>query len=343
MSPQITSILLVGMKAEAGALARAAGRQLFPDAAVTEVASLEEARKRLEPPGTELLLMGESASVASAEAAATVDARGWPRWPVIVFGPQPPAAMVLPPEEWNPRAAARILQAAVAAHAQARDNARLRGDLFTIGRRLGHDLRTPLMGITTACDALAETFPGEDESRAVFTQAVTRSSGEISRLVDRIAGVLRATAEPRSKAPVAMGEVVWAALQRLERRTREKGATVQQPSSWPVVPGVAPWLELIWGDLVGNALEHGGATPAIELGWKADPAGWRFWAEDRGPGVATRAVAGLFQPFDLLHRPSAPRGWGLSMVQRLVELQEGACGYEARAGGGSRFFFSLPV
>ena len=119
--------------------------------------------------------------------------------------------------------------------------------------------------------------------------------------------------------------------------------TVDQPADWPVVPGVPAWLELVWGNLLANALAHAGAERRIELGWTEAPGGWRFSVEDRGPGVAPRVVGSLFQPFHLLHRPNAPRGWGLPIVQRLVEMQGGSCGYEPRAGGGARFFFTLPA
>ena len=44
-----------------------------------------------------------------------------------------------------------------------------------------------------------------------------------------------------------------------------------------------------------------------------------------------------------LHEPDAAHGLGLSIVQRLMELQGGHCGYEPRLEGGSRFYFTLPV
>jgi signal transduction histidine kinase len=338
----ITSVILVGMNLEAAALAKATARELFPGAAVIEAASLEAARARAAAPGSELLLLGEHAAEHSTHALADVDPRGLPRWPVVIFGPQPPSALVLPPEDWNPRSAARIFQAAVSAHALTRENARLRGDLFTVGRRLTHDLRTPLMGVSTACDAIMDTLPDAAAAREIFAKSIATSSEEAARLLERISGLLKATAETKAKEAVPMGNVVWAALQRLDRRRIAQGAVMLQPSAWPTVPGQAAWLELIWVNLVANALDHAGAEPRIELGWTEADGGWRFSVEDGGPGVSARMIAGLFHPFDLLHRPSAPRGWGLPIVQRLVELQDGTCGYEARPGGGARFFFTLP-
>lgn len=343
MPLHITSVILVAMAPEAAALAKATTREVFPGATVTEVASFEAARDRAGAPGSELLLLGEQAAAHSAHALADLDSRGLPRWPVVIFGPQPPNALVLPPEDWNLRTASRIFQAAVSAHALTRENARLRGDLFTVGRRLTHDLRTPLMGFSTACDAIIDTLPDAGAAREIFAKSITASSEDVARLLDRVSGLLKATAETRAKEAVPMGNAVWAALQRLDRRRLAQGAVMVQPAEWPTVPGNAAWLELIWGNLVANALDHAGKEPRIELGWGKVDGGWLFWIEDGGPGVPARMVAGLFHPFDLLHRANAPRGWGLPIVQRLVELQDGTCGYEPRAGGGARFFFTLPA
>jgi K+-sensing histidine kinase KdpD len=44
-----------------------------------------------------------------------------------------------------------------------------------------------------------------------------------------------------------------------------------------------------------------------------------------------------------LHELAAAGGLDLSIVQRLMELQGGNCGYENLPTGGSLFFFTLPA
>jgi len=58
--------------------------------------------------------------------------------------------------------------------------------------------------------------------------------------------------------------------------------------------------------------------------------------------VAPAIEPGLFRPFDQLHLLRAP-GLGLSIVQRLVSLQGGRCGYERLNDGSNRFYFTLPA
>lgn len=223
----------------------------------------------------------------------------------------------------------------------ASENERLRGDLRTLGRRFSHDLRTPLNCVSTASEALSRLAPGS--SPTVLSHALLGAVAEVATLIERVSFVLKATADPPPRQHLAMRDVVWAALQRLESRTRKLGATIAQPDSWPQVEGVASWLEVIWENLIGNSLSHGGPAPRIELGWVRDSAEYLFRVRDHGGGVPVAKRDRLFMPFNLMHELNAPRGLGISIVGRLVEIQGGRCSYETPVGGGACFFFSLPA
>ncbi len=90
-----------------------------------------------------------------------------------------------------------------------------------------------------------------------------------------------------------------------------------------------------------NALRHG--KDKIELGWREEKKEFRFWLCDNGNGIPVENCHKLFQPFESLHEADAAPGLGLSIIQRLVELQGGRCGYEPRLDGGSCFYFILPM
>jgi signal transduction histidine kinase len=138
-----------------------------------------------------------------------------------------------------------------------------------------------------------------------------------------------------------MSHVIAAALQRTERLTTKRSGTVIQPPSWPEVKGVPEWLEYVWTSLVTNALQHGAEKVRIELSWREEDGWCKYGVSDNGGGVREDLRPTLFTPFQLLHKPeSGTRGLGLSIVQRLVELQGGHCGYEPLPGG-SLFYFSL--
>lgn len=220
-----------------------------------------------------------------------------------------------------------------------RENTRLRGDLLTVARRISHDLRTPLGGILTTGEMLKETLV-ENGVPTTLVAPIFDSAEEMTKLIERVGFVLKASANPPVKERVPMGEVVFRVLQIWEGKIFKKNAAVSEPASWPEVNGVFSWLEIVWGNLLGNALRHG--KDPIELGWREENGNFRFWVCDNGGGVPREKRAKLFQPFDSLHEPDAPHGLGLPIVQRLMKLQDGNCGYEPRLEGGACFYFTLP-
>jgi signal transduction histidine kinase len=218
--------------------------------------------------------------------------------------------------------------------------ARLRGDLLTMASRVSHDLRTPLGGIVTATEVLRENLL-ENNMPAELTQTIFDSVDEMTHLIKQISFITRATAGPIPKKLVPMEGIVAMALQRLESQILKKHATIIRPESWPQVRGVSPWLEEVWWNFLTNALEHSAGEPRIHLSWREADGSYRFDVCDNGRGVPEEIRKTLLRPFHSLHKPDGPAGFGLSIVERLVELQGGTCGYEPKSDG-SCFFFCLP-
>lgn len=249
---------------------------------------------------------------------------------------------IVPPEEWNAPLLARVFRSVVREHALSHENTQLRGDLLTIGRRISHDLRSPLGGILNSAEVLQEVLAEAKSPHAELVPTIADSAHDLVKLIERVGFLLRTSASRTEKAQLPMSEPVFAALAQLENRIHAKRALVSQPSQWPEVAGIPSCLEVVWWNLVANAVQHGGAAPRIDLGWDRSGNEYRFWVWDSGQGLPPEQCRRLFPLFHRLHEPSSPRGLGLSIVQRLVELQGGRCGYEPAASGGPRFYFTLP-
>ena len=222
-------------------------------------------------------------------------------------------------------------------------NERLRGDLLTIAHRVSHDLRTPLNYIFSASEALKEILIEKEPAAAAMADSLLNSAEEMTQLIKCVSFVIRASVSPLDKTRGSMAEPVFIALQRLESRLLKKKATVKKPATWPEIEGVPAWLEIIWWNLLMNALTHGGQNAEIEIGWKKRKNNFHFWVGDNGPGVAPERQKNLFKSFDSLHETKDFAGLGLAIVRRLVELQGGECGYQSPKDGGALFYFELPL
>ncbi len=339
---KISSCVLVGLEAEPAAIAREALQGLYSELAPGDFPDLAQALEKTGGVGSGILILQLPPGGDYSAAARSLDQEGLPRWAILALGQatRTNGAHWVEPSQWTRQSAARELRVALHAFALARENARLRGDLLTIGQRVAHDLRTPLGGIVTTGEVLKELL--EDRAAdARLVQPLFESADELGKLITRMSLLLKATANPLPKEPVEMGAVAWAGVQRNERRLAERKMKVVTPKSWPEIEGVTAWLEAIWSNLIENARKFGREGTTVELGAEDQDGQVRFWVRNEGEPVPEVKRAKLFQPFHLLHQPSARKGIGLSIVQRLVELQGGACAYEAQANG-SEFSFTLP-
>ncbi len=344
MSARSIRFTLIGPRGNTRTVVQDALRLEFPGAVVMDASSIQDAMLQ-NSFGVEVLVLARPTGSDAATAAGATDEIGLPRWALVILGEdlsgQPFAA--IPPEQWDAPSLARVFHTAVVQHHLARENARLRGDLLSLSRRLFHDLRTPAGCILTTSELVKETLAAEAPAHAPLIQPILDSADDLIKLVNRISFVVKASASPVPCDYVNMGNAYTAARQRLERQIRSVGARISEPDSWPEAFGVPSWLEEVWRTMLMNALQHGcrKENPKIEAGWNKEDGGYRFWIRDYGPGLAAEKIDSIFFPFHQLYQPNAPSALGLSIMRRLVDLQSGRVGYEPAAGGGARFFFTL--
>ncbi len=317
-----------------------AAHDAFPHARIKPVQTVTEAQQQ-PPAGRELLILTGSNEAESGLASQALDAGDQPRWAVIHLGREPSDLFeTVPPEDWHIRPLSRIFRTTLMQHDLLRENLLLRGDLKTIARRVTHDFRTPLGCILTVCESLKD--PRRPSMPSAEAVAAIRISGEeLTRLTDTVSFLLKASLDPLPPLILTMGSVMEPVLQELRPEIERTGHKIRQPASWPDVAGVPGWLEFIWIHLIQNALRHGARTGTVQLGWTRQDKEIRFWVANQGtvpPAIRDR----LLSPFHLLHQQTSV-GLGLSLVERLVTLQGGRCGYETTDDSRSVFFFTLPA
>lgn len=324
-------IAVVGGSDELHGLLREAALGVFPGASFFYAEEIASASGELTRASGGILVLVDPAPV-SHEATPS-------SWPVLRLGGTDPEAV--PAGEWTVPFIARALAASVREHALVRELTRARGDLLTLGRRVVHDLRTPLGGILSGVEVLQEIVGEADPSCLDFTRSIAESVNDMSRLLDRVAFVAKASAMPAPMKTLFMDEAVGNVRDRLNTAILERGAVVSVPDGWPEVSGVLQWVETIWQNLILNALRHGPERPRIGLCWEDHGEWYSFQVTDNGPAIPRERLGLLFQPFETLHQPGTARGFGLSIVRRLVELQGGACQYEYSPETGNIFKFTL--
>jgi two-component system, OmpR family, phosphate regulon sensor histidine kinase PhoR len=224
-------------------------------------------------------------------------------------------------------------------------------------RMMVHELRSPLGSVKGVLEVLQDKSLG-DELEPYLTM-VGRADARIDGAAGLISDLLSLSRiEQVSKDEdlelVAVAPLVHEALdvQREAMAARGIGAEVQMADDLPEVLIAADDLQLVVGNLVGNAVKYnrdGGSlkvTAAVAKG--AGDGDWlRLDVADTGLGIKEENLERIFTEFFREKRAETRElvgnGLGLAIVKRLVERAGGRLEVSSAEGEGSTFSVLLPA
>ncbi len=226
---------------------------------------------------------------------------------------------------------------------------------------ISHELKTPLTNIIGFSKLLHSGEFGliNEEQQSHISTIIE----EANRLMDMITQVLDAAKLDSNKMKLELTEVDMGSLgenpsiRALGERSKNKGLDF----SWYVHPMVLPVMAdygriiQVFVNLIGNSIkftEKGELKVEIvnKTTKKGKPTSIECSVLDTGIGVSEDGRHRLFREFygaakakSNIKQEGSGTGLGLSITKKIVELHGGKIGYEPREGGGSRFWFTLPI
>ena len=115
----------------------------------------------------------------------------------------------------------------------------------------------------------------------------------------------------------------------------------------PPVAGDRVALELVFRNLIGNAVRHGAGGKWIGVSAAPSADGVEVRVCDHGPGIPEAERERIFEPFYRGEQTRAQRvpgtGLGLSLVKNTVERYKGTVEVHNSPGGGAQFTVRLPA
>ena len=213
-----------------------------------------------------------------------------------------------------------------------------------------HDLRTPIAALRMQLDMLLRGSLVGEPTRGPLEDA-RQDAIDLGELADALLGLAEAQAEGLDDAasPHVLPLLVSRAEQEVEWAARERDVRIEQTIDEASVRISAVQFHQALTNLLSNAVRHGPVGGKVELWFASSTTSADMRAvvmvqvADRGPGIDDGALASLFVPFARRRSGSTTHGLGLATAAAAVESQRGQIGYEARAGGGSVFWFWLPI
>jgi two-component system sensor histidine kinase PilS (NtrC family) len=213
------------------------------------------------------------------------------------------------------------------------------GSLGRLSASIAHEIRNPLAAIRYSAQLLAES----NEISSTDLRMVEIINNHCSRLNDIIENILQLSRRERSR-PESLNLGDWAHSfvdeYKLGNDLGNDSLRVIDNSAQPVI-AVADSQQLhqvVW-NLVQNALRYGRmpGEPArvlvvVRHGEHGVPI---LEVIDRGPGIAPKVAAQIFEPFYTTHEYGT--GLGLYLARQMAEANQAALEYVRVAGGGSCF------
>lgn len=217
---------------------------------------------------------------------------------------------------------------------------------------VAHEFRTPLSAAVASVELLLDQFP--DLSQAELQELLTSlhlGLLGLQTLVDNLleSASIEAGRFRVSPRPAQLSKIIAEAIRTMEPLLDKRGQrlVVELPAAMPVVRADPRRTGQVIVNLLSNANRYGPDDAEVML--RATVTGdWvQVSVADQGPGVPPAFRNEIFRRFVYPtagnDRAKYGAGLGLSVVKAVVEAHGGQVGIEDRPGGGSIFWFTLPV
>jgi signal transduction histidine kinase len=221
-------------------------------------------------------------------------------------------------------------------------------DLMAIA---AHDLRSPLMGMTTVLHMTAQEAGRVWQAGVSSLKALEQSCRDMAELVSRVLEVHQ-EADAVGHLVLHTQDIRPAIIRVIhahEPRARAKGITLTVETGTSVLTAAhdPQALERVLDNLVSNAVKFSPPGGAVHVRASNGGAMAAIAVSDSGPGIGAADRDKLFRKFARLRpRPTAGEpssGLGLYITKQLVDAMKGSISVSGDAGTGATFTVSLPA
>lgn len=210
-----------------------------------------------------------------------------------------------------------------------------------------HDLQTPLRGIVSFTQLLAQRYqPLLDAAGREYVDFIVQGGRDLQRLIQDLLAYARVRRDATPHQSVNLNTVLQQVLAEHASVIASRKAEVQV-GELPMVHGDAQQLAQLFRNLIDNALKfQPGPKPwvRVEATADADPHRWRLAVRDGGIGIAVEHQTQIFDVFVRLHTQDEypGSGMGLALCAQIVRMHGGTMEVESAVGAGTTMRFTLP-
>jgi signal transduction histidine kinase len=207
---------------------------------------------------------------------------------------------------------------------------------------VAHELRTPVTALVAAASVLADSL---DRLPADARRPAELLVGDVLRLRRLVEDLMEISRLSSDRQDVRTERLDLVALAATVLEARGWSSLVRLEGDGVFVTSDPRRLERVVANLVGNAVEHGGAD-GITVRVERDETRICLTVTDNGPGIPAEHLPHLFERFYKVDAArsggSGGSGLGLAIVRENVRLLGGVIEVSSQIGAGTEFRVRLP-
>ena len=205
---------------------------------------------------------------------------------------------------------------------------------------LSHEFKTPLTIISQYTKRLSEKeLSPEERDRCIAT--VQSATARLSALVSNVLKLTRLDGETikEEKSVVSLEESIAESVIAFEGQIEKKNIDFSCDIEDVRLYSTPAYLEIIWNNLISNAVKFTGDGGRISLVASRDKKDCKITVSDNGIGMSREVGERIFDRFyqaDTSHSTEG-NGLGLALVKRVVEILGGSISVESEPSLGTEF------
>ncbi len=206
-----------------------------------------------------------------------------------------------------------------------------------------HDLKTPLRGIKVLTDWLLLDYVDKfDDDGKRSLDLLNKRVSRMYNYIDAVHQYISIGYTKESKVRVDLNNLVYKVIDNLAPLA---DIEIKIEDELPVLEYDEEHITQVFQNLLDNAIKYMDKPQGrIVIRCAEEPACWKLSIADNGPGIDEKYHEKIFEIFQTLSEKDQceTTGMGLSIVKKIIELNDGKIWIQSLLGQGSTFFFTLP-
>ncbi|MCA9873822.1 MAG: GAF domain-containing sensor histidine kinase [Anaerolineales bacterium] len=218
-----------------------------------------------------------------------------------------------------------------------------------------HELKTPLMAITTASELLSRPdFPAAKQGEVL--QMIQRESERLSRMTKEFVDFARLESGRMhlERQPVNIDEVIKDVVRLSQAQAEERGIALTAvcppdlptPADSPCLVGDQDRLKQVLLNLVSNGIKYNQENGRLTITAARTNNQLTLTVSDTGQGISPEDLPHLFERFYRIpgsEDHAEGSGLGLAIAEKIVSEHHGRIAVDSEVGSGTTFTIILPL